>query len=138
MGDADFMHRIQFAAGFTLTRSSVFGNRMIMRDKGVFSETESIHKRPLSGQMPCLLNLGFNYTGKHLNAHVLFNRSGRQLFVLGNNAHTHEHRAPFNSLKATVSYHFTKSGISAKIERSKPFKIRTNLLYKLCRRLCSR
>ena len=114
MTDADFMSRIQFTAGFTLTRSSVYGKRMVMKNNDEFVETESIQKRPLSGQMPYLLNVGLNYSDKNLNANILFNRSGRQLFVLGENAYGHEYRAPFNSLEATVSYRFPKSGIQLK------------------------
>ncbi|MEA5072388.1 MAG: TonB-dependent receptor [Petrimonas sp.] len=115
MTDADFMSRIQFTAGFTLTRSSVYGKRMVMKNNDEFVETESMQKRPLSGQMPYLLNVGLNYSDKNLNANILFNRSGRQLFVLGENAYGHEYRAPFNSLEATVSYRFPKSGIQLKL-----------------------
>jgi len=115
MTDADFMSRIQFTAGFTLTRSSVYGKRMVMKNNDEFVETESMQKRPLSGQMPYLLNVGLNYSDKNLNANILFNRSGRQLFVLGENAYGHEYRAPFNSLDATVSYRFSKSGIQLKL-----------------------
>jgi hypothetical protein len=35
--------------------------------------------------------------------------------VLGENAYGHEYRAPFNSLEATVSYRFPKSGIQLKL-----------------------
>jgi outer membrane receptor for Fe3+-dicitrate len=115
MGDADLEHRIQFSAGFTFTRSSVFGMRVIMRDKDEFSETGSIQKRPLSGQMPYQLYIGLNYAVRLLNAHILFNRSGRQLFLLGDIAHRHEYRAPFNSLEATLIYNFPQSRIELKL-----------------------
>jgi len=114
IADAVFIRNIQFSAGYTLTRSSVYGKRMEMRDKDEFIETESIQKRPLSGQMPYLLNIGLNYSVKNLNANVIFNRSSRQLFVLGENAHGHEYRAPFNSLETAISYRL-KNGISLKL-----------------------
>ncbi|MDO5664388.1 MAG: TonB-dependent receptor [Bacteroidia bacterium] len=115
VADADFMRNIQLITGFTLTRSSVEGRRMAMKDKDAFIETESTQKRPLSGQMPYLLNIGFNYSDKNINANILFKRSGRQLFLLGENAHTHEYRAPFNSLEASIGYRFPKSGILLKL-----------------------
>ncbi|MDD4395234.1 MAG: TonB-dependent receptor [Bacteroidales bacterium] len=114
IADADFIRNIQFSAGYTLTRSSVYGKRMVIRDKDEFIETESIQKRPLSGQMPYLLNIGLNYSVENLNANVMFNRSSRQLFVLGENAYGHEYRAPFNSLETAISYRL-KNGISLKL-----------------------
>ncbi len=114
IADADFIRHFQLNAGFTLTSSSVYGKRMVMRDKDEFVETESIQKRPLSGQMPYLLNVGLNYSAKNLNANVLFSRSSRQLFVLGENAYQHEYRAPFNSLETAISYRL-KNGISLKL-----------------------
>lgn len=113
--DANFIHNIQFAAGFTLTHSSVYGKRMGMKDKDTFMETESIQKRPLSGQMPYLLHIGLNYSDKRLNANLLFNRSSRQLFVLGENAYQHEYKAPFNSMDVVMSYRFPKRDISVKL-----------------------
>ena len=115
MADTDFMRRIQFVVGFSLTRSFVYGKRMVMIGKDEFAETEIIQKRPLFGQMPYLFNVGLNYSDKNLHANILFNRSGRQLFVLGENAHQHEYRAPFNFLEATVSYRFPNSGIQLKL-----------------------
>ncbi len=114
IADMDFLRHFQLNAAFTLTRSSVYGKRMIMKDKDNFVESESMQKRPLSGQTPYLLNVGLNYSDKNLNANMLFNRSSRQLFVLGGNAYGHEYRAPFNVLEATVSYRFPKSGIQLK------------------------
>lgn len=113
IADADFLRHLQLNAGFTLTRSSVYGKRMVMKDDE-FMETESIQKRPLSGQMPYMFNIGLNYSNKNLNANILFNRSSRQLFVLGENAYGHEYRAPSNHLEATVNYHL-KNGISFKL-----------------------
>lgn len=46
---------------------------------------------------------------------MLFNRSGRQLFLLGENAYQHEYRAPFNSVEANISYRFPKSDIWLKL-----------------------
>ncbi len=115
IADVDFFRDIQLVAGFTCTRSSVYGKRMVMNNKGSFVETESVQKRPLSGQTPYLLTVGFNYMGGNMDANILFNRSSRQLFVLGENAFQHEYRAPFNSLEAAVSYRFPKSGIKLKL-----------------------
>lgn len=115
---ADLMQNIQLVTGLTLTHSSVEGRRIMMNDKGEFMETESMQKRPLSGQMPYLFTIGLNYADKNLNANILFNRSSRQLFVLGENAYQHEYRAPFNSLEASIGYRFPKSGILLKLSGS--------------------
>ena len=112
---ADFLSNIQLFSGFTLTHSSVSGKRMVMTSSDGFTETESVQKRPLSGQMPYLFNIGLNYSDKNLNGNILFNRSSRQLFVLGEDAHTHEYLAPFNSLEVAVSYRFPKSNILLKL-----------------------
>lgn len=113
--DAVFLRNIQLVAGFMFTRSTVEGKRLVMNDKKEFVEAESTQKRPLTGQMPYLINIGLNYSNKNLNANVIFNRNSRQLFVLGENAHQHEYRAPHNSLEATVSYRFPQNGILLKI-----------------------
>ncbi|MDO5523968.1 MAG: hypothetical protein Q4G48_07990, partial [Bacteroidia bacterium] len=80
-----------------------------------FVETEIVQTRPLSGQMPYQLNAGIHYAGSRLFVNVLFNRSGRQLFVLGEQAHTHEYRAALNSLEGSIGYRFSRSGISVKL-----------------------
>ena len=114
IANTDFIRKIQFISGVTLTHSSVFGKRMVMIGKDEFTETESIQKRPLSGQMPYLFNVGLGYSDTKLNTDILFNRSSRQLFVLGESAFQHEYRAPFNSLEVTMNYRF-KNGISLKL-----------------------
>lgn len=122
IGSSDFLRKIQLSAGFVLTRSSVKGKRVMMIPQGdeeyLFIETESTQKRPLSGQMPYQLNTGISYTGKSLHANILFNRSGRQLFLLGENAYQHEYRAPLNLIEASISYRFPKNNLILKVSGS--------------------
>ncbi|RNC65045.1 TonB-dependent receptor [Proteiniphilum sp. X52] len=119
VGNPDFLRKTQLSAGFVLTRSSVKGKRVMVIPEGEgetqFAETESTQKRPLSGQTPYLFRAGISYTDKSLHANILFNRSGRQLFLLGENAYQHEYRAPFHSVEASISYRFPKSGIGLKL-----------------------
>ncbi len=122
VGDSDFLRKWQLSAGVVLTRSSVKGKRTIVipqeDDEEMFMETESTQKRPLSGQTPYQWKAGISYTGKDLHANMLFNRSGRQLFLLGENAYQHEYRAPSNSLEVNISYRFPKSDIRLKVSGS--------------------
>lgn len=110
---------LQFTASCMLSYSSVIGKRTAMiidrNNEYRFIETTATQKRPLSGQMPYLVNAGIHYFRKNLTANILFNRSGRQLFVLGESAYRHEYRAPFNSLETSVSYRFPRSGILLKL-----------------------
>ncbi|MEA4917930.1 TonB-dependent receptor [Proteiniphilum sp.] len=119
IGDSDFLSKVQFSAGLVLTRSSVKGKRVtvIIQKEGedIFIETESTQNRPLSGQTPYQWMTGFNYSDKSMHASILFNRSGRQLFLLGENAYQHEYRAPLNSVEASISYRFPKSDIWLKV-----------------------
>lgn len=119
IGNSDFLRKLQLSAGFILTRSSVKGKRVMVIPQGeeeeLFIETESTQNRPLSGQTPYQLKVGINYSDKNLHANMLFNRSGRQLFLLGENAYQHEYRAPFNSIEASVSYRFPRSDIWLKV-----------------------
>ena len=122
IGGSGFLRKIQLSVGFVLTRSSVTGKRAVVDRRGngenQFVETESVQRRPLSGQTPYQLNTGISYTGKRLNAHILFNRGGRQLFLLGENAHRHEYRVPFNSMEAAISYRFPKNNLILKVSGS--------------------
>lgn len=132
VGNPDFLRNVQFSAGFVLTRSSVKGKRVIViperEGETQFVETESTQKRPLSGQTPYQLRAGISYTDKSLHANILFNRSGRQLFLLGENAYQHEYRAPFNSVEASISYRFPKSGIWLKLSGSNLLNV-TQIFY---------
>ncbi len=117
--DAGFLMKTEVSAGFTLSRSSVTGKRMeiVPQDNGEekFTETKSTQHRPLTGQTPYLFNFGIRYTDKRIQANILFDRTGRQLFLLGENAYQHEYRAAMNSLEASISYRFPKNDILLKI-----------------------
>lgn len=120
VGDSDFLRKLQLSAGFVLTRSSVKGKRTMVvsqeeEEEDMFIETESTQNRPLSGQTPYQWMAGISYSDKSMHANILFNRSGRQLFLLGENAYQHEYRTPFNSMEANFSYRFPKSGIWLKV-----------------------
>jgi|GEM_PF-2255855 Outer membrane receptor proteins, mostly Fe transport len=118
-GDSGFLRKVQLFTGFILTRSSVKGKRVIVipqeNGEDEFITTESTQERPLSGQMPYNLNAGISYDDKKINVNILLNRSGRQLFLLGENAYQHEYRAPLNSLETSISYRFPKSDIMLKL-----------------------
>ncbi|WP_298648723.1 TonB-dependent receptor [uncultured Proteiniphilum sp.] len=122
MGGSGFLRKVQLSAGLVLTRSSVKGKRVMVipqeDEEDMFIETESTQKRPLSGQTPSQLNAGISYTDKNLHANMLFNRSGRQLFLPGENAYQHEYRAPLTSIEASISYRFPKSDIWLKLSGS--------------------
>ncbi len=122
----DWLRKTQLTAGYVFTRSSVHGKRMrlITHENGdtKFKEIPTTQTRPLSGQMPYQFNAGIRYADNKLFVNVLFNRSGRQLFLLGENAHAHEYRASFNSLEANIGYRFPKSGILLKLSGSNLLK----------------
>lgn len=122
LGENGFLRKTQLTAGYVFTRSSVHGKRMrlVTHENGdtEFKETPTTQTRPLSGQMPYQLNAGVRFVDNKLFVNVLFNRSGQQLFLLGENAHAHEYRAPFNSLEASIGYRFLKSGILLKLSGS--------------------
>ncbi len=119
IGDTDFLSKIQFSAGLVLTRSSVRGKQMIVikqkEGDDIFIETESTQNRPLSGQTPYQWMVGINYSDKSMHASILFDRSGRQLYLLGESAYQHEYRAPLNSVETSISYRFPKNDIRLKV-----------------------
>lgn len=118
-GANSFSSKIHVSAACVITRSSVCGKRVqpMMNENGEteFVEMQTTQTRPLSGQMPYQLNAGIHYADNKLFVNLTFNRNGRRLFLLGEKAHAHEYRAPFNSLEASIGYRFPKSGILLKL-----------------------
>lgn len=114
---ADFLRNMQVSTGVIFTRSTVEGIRVRPDEESQnsFTETRTVQKRPLSGQTPYLISSGIRYTGETLHVNLFFHRTGRQLFLLGQNAYQNEYRAPYNLLEANVEYQFPGKGISLKI-----------------------
>ncbi|WGQ09295.1 TonB-dependent receptor [Pedobacter gandavensis] len=122
--ELELRKRLDFIASKTwLTNMSIYGNATFIHSEVQTSSqsksTEpfvlSRNKRPLYGQAPYLFNAGVQYDGKHFGTNVVFNRSGRKMYIVSNRMPDSEYQRPYSQLDAQLSYRFLQPRIEIKL-----------------------
>lgn len=97
----------------TVQRTYVF-SRLQPDGKTVLDTGLKASKRPLYGQTPYMLNAGIQYEGKKLGLNIVYNKTGRKMYIVGSSIAYNEYQRPYSQLDAQISYKFLKPGLEIK------------------------
>lgn len=122
--ELEFRKRLDFIMEKTwLSNLSLFGNATYIKSEVTQPLTQQLTgpealrsktKRPLYGQTPYLLNAGLQYAGQHFGMNVVYNKTGRKMYLVASVMANNEYQRPYSQLDAQLSYKFLKPRIELK------------------------
>lgn len=122
--ELEFRKRLDFIMEKSwLSNLSLFGNATYIKSEVTQPLTQHLTgpdalrskaKRPLYGQTPYLLNAGLQYAGQHFGMNVVYNKTGRKMYLVASIMASNEYQRPYSQLDAQLSYKFLKPKIELK------------------------
>lgn len=122
--EMEFRKKLDFIADLSwLSNISVFGNatyissevKTNLRAAAGKEPVLNKEKRSLYGQTPYLFNAGIQYQAEQLGLNVVYNKTGRKVYIVSNWKHDIEYQMPYTQLDAQISYKFLKPKIEIKL-----------------------
>jgi hypothetical protein len=105
LADRDWLENIVLYGNLTLQKSEVTSLASIYDPATNKQEFYTYRtKRALSGQVPFLLNLGAQYTSKHLGMNIAYNKAGYKTNIVSDGPLYMEREMPRAQLDAQISY----------------------------------
>ncbi|WP_316841170.1 TonB-dependent receptor [Pedobacter gandavensis] len=122
--ELEFRKKLDFIMDKTwLSNLTVFGNATYIKSEVTQAAVQQLTgpevlpskaKRPLYGQTPYLINAGLQYSAQHLVMNVVYNKTGRKLYLVSAMMLSNEYQRPYSQLDAQLSYKFLKPRIELK------------------------
>lgn len=113
IGDQTWLKDLALFGNATYIKSEVVQPTVIQA--GDKDAIPSKNKRPLYGQTPYLINVGIQYDAKQLGLNLVYNRTGRKMYLVAARMRDNEYQRPFDQLDAQLSYKFLKPKLELKL-----------------------